>query len=72
MTLSTKAGLVFFAVALVAGFVMGTFGMRHYRTAMLVTLGVLCFVSVFVLAYREQVARRSGAPGRGQGKNSSD
>ena len=64
VTFSMKVGVGFIAAGLVVGMVLGTFDLwDEHRSAIDWTIGVVTFVTMFILIYREGLAkRRKGDP----------
>ena len=53
MTASTKTGLAFVTVGLVAGYMTSALGLQHLQKWIWVSLLILCFVTVFLISSRD-------------------
>ena len=54
MTASTKTGLAFVIVGLVAGYMTSALGLQHLQKWIWVSLLILCFVTVFLISSRDR------------------
>jgi hypothetical protein len=58
MMTSHKVGLGFVAAGLIGGVLIGALDLQTYRAPIYIGIGGSCFVTVFVLALREQLRKR--------------
>jgi type III secretory pathway component EscR len=57
MTIVSKVGLGFIATGVVVGFLTNALGLQHLKKPIWVSLGVLCFVTVFAISLRTRTRK---------------
>jgi hypothetical protein len=57
MTTVSKVGLGFVATGFVVGLLIPALGLQHLRKPIWISIGVLCFVTVFVVSLRARMRK---------------